>query len=112
MNALPVAVGRAQASFHVRGSSSTTSKLGCKKGAKGTITQRHDLVLPILGAPVKEAGLEWGAWIQPELRLSSSVAPAVPNQGQGRLQGEPKKLDDIAHWPADKAKSWGIDTAA
>ena len=81
--------------------------LGCKKGAKGTITQRHDLILPILGALVKEIGFEWDTSSQ-GCGFPSIVIPAVPNQGQGRLQGD-KKLDGIAHWLADKAKTWGID---
>ena len=33
---------------------------------------------------------------------------AVPGQGSGRLQGD-KKLDAVAHWMADRTKSWGID---
>ena len=56
---------------------------------------------------VKEAGFEWDTPSQ-SCGFPSIATPAVPNQGQDRLQGD-KKLDGIAHWPADKAKSWGID---
>ena len=56
---------------------------------KGTITQRHDFVLPILGDLVKEIGFEWGTSSQ-GCGFPSTVAPAVPNQGQCRLQGDKK----------------------
>ena len=69
--------------------------------------QRQDLILPILGALVKGISFEWGTPSQ-GCGFPSIVIPAVPNQGQGCLQGD-KKLDGIAHWLADKAKSGGID---
>ena len=63
--------------------------------------------------PASEGRAQGGAFSYgrlPDLP-SSIVIPAVPNQGQGRLQGD-KKLDGIAHWLADKAKTWGIDITA
>ena len=63
--------------------------LGCKKGAKGIITQRHDPTLPILRAPVKEIGFDWGTSSQ-GCGFPSIAIPAAPNKGQGRLQGDKK----------------------
>ena len=48
---LPGAGGHAQASF--------SHGPGCKKGAKGTTTQRQSPILPIPGDLAREAGFSW-----------------------------------------------------
>ena len=73
---------------------------------KGTKKQRHDLLLPILEALFKQLGYEWDT--SSDGCGFSDVIQAVPGQGSGRLQGD-KKLDAVAHWMADRTKSWGID---
>ena len=72
---------------------------------KGTKKQRHDLLLPILEALFKQLGYEWDT--PSDGYGFSDVIQAVPGQGSGRLQGD-KKLDAVAHWMADRTKSWGI----
>ena len=62
--------------------------LDSKKGAKGTIAQYHDLILPILGALVKESGFEWDTSSQ-----SCCASCAKPRPG---LQAT-KKIDGITH---------------
>ena len=73
---------------------------------KGTKKQRHDLLLPILEALFKQLGYEWDT--SSDGCGFSDVIQAAPGQGSGRLQGD-KKLDAVAHWMADRTKSWGID---
>ena len=109
-NTLPVAVDCAQASSHVRRSSSTMHVLGCKKGAKRTITQSNDLILPILGALNCQGDWLRVGHIQRGLRLPQHSHPSCAKPRPGPPPRRPKNSTASPSGSQTiKAKSWDIN---